>query len=213
MKAVSNPPQFICSPELNFEQKSQCRISCVLDMVNDLPCSYEELRIADYKIAGSKPYCDPWTMERYFGFLQNNGSYALLEERVRECEKACPTTCSKIYYSTTLRGVSRFSKYKLSKMWNSKEKAEEIIGNYGVLTVGLERLDQITFRQYFSQTPEMLVGQLGGLLGLFLGGSLISLFHMVVFCAERVYDQVQKRGIRRKKTDKNSINTDIRQTL
>ncbi len=98
----------------------------------------------------------------------------------------CPESCIQIRFDAIVRGTSKFSLDRLQSIWKDGEKAKDIAENQALLSVVMEKIEELRIRQYFSVTLEMLAGQLGGFLGLFLGGSLISLIHILVYLFQSV---------------------------
>ncbi len=182
-EAVNNPPEYVCKEQTEGYNQPDCIFMCSVDNL-----AIQKRLCRPWFALGRKvavydpefPVCDPW-MFREEGNEISTLSKTEIEAMAEKCLYQCPEPCVHVRWKTHTRRVSKLSKMMLSNLWNSTRKAEEIVENRALLGIFIERLEETRIRQYFSFSLEMLVGQIGGFVGLFLGGSLISIIHVIVF--------------------------------
>ena len=71
-----------------------------------------------------------------------------------------------------------------------EKKTEEIMKNRGILTLQYDKLEYTYIRQFYSMTMMDVVANFGGYMGLFLGGSLLSILHSILYFSEKVFEKI-----------------------
>ncbi len=177
------PQNTFCRKPTNGYKRLDCILACMMKHLGytGQPCRTVNKygrRVGVYD--PTFPVCDPWMLREQIS-VPTSKNPTIGMDALEECTQQCPEPCILIRWEARVLRASKLSKVVLSKLWNSTEKAVEIVENQALLSIYMERLQETRIRQYFSFSLEMLVGQIGGFIGLFLGGSLISIVHVFVF--------------------------------
>ncbi len=170
--SVSNPPKFYCKDDPAYSE-SKCYRECTSrPMIKACNCSMIDLGL------GKRKTCTPC------GLLECNQKPEMLnvtsKSLLAQCEPECPLACQQGRYSITPTHAP-FSRVLLTHQWKNDTRVEELMNHRAVLELVYDKMDYTEVRKFFSMTPRTLLSNFGGVLGLFLGASFISLIHAVVF--------------------------------
>ncbi len=122
--------------------------------------------------------CSPWDLQQ-----SNRFSYNPMG-----CFNACPKECETEEYS--IRSVSSaFDAQAVSGFLGGnigKVELEWFMSTHSIIHVAFEKFGYTEVIQYFPLTLGTLMSNVGGLLGLLLGGSVLTLVHALMFLLQRL---------------------------
>ncbi len=112
------------------------------------------------------------------------------------CINACLAECEMQKYC--IRSVSSaFDALAVSRLLGgnlSKEELESFMSTHSIVHVAFEHFEFTEVIQYFPVTLGTLMSNLGGLLGLLLGGSVLTLVHAFMFLLQRILTAASYRS-------------------
>ncbi len=121
--------------------------------------------------------CSPWDLQ------QTN----TLSVNPVKCFYTCPKECESEKYS--IRSVSSaFDAQAVSRLLGgsiSKVELEWFMSTHSIVHVAFEQFEYTEVIQYFPLTLGTLMSNVGGLLGLLLGGSVLTLVHALMYLMHR----------------------------
>lgn len=132
----------------------------------------------------------PEAICNYFNVLElaNTSAEAIVQaqwknfkSKIKDCHKTCPRKCDRILHEMTLEAATNFNEFRtFDEIGTLKNHSNMTVAAiyvshdaHGILTA--EEVNAMSFTQ--------LVNNVGGTLGLFVGGTLMTMAQLVLFCA------------------------------
>ncbi len=190
--SVNDPPSFICNASSNYSQ-SACFKACN-DASSSTRCTCQ--RFGLHALNKRIPVCSPWDIVHYCPFAASG----------EKCRNMCPAGCTVNKYEVHTTSMD-FDKKVLTKLLGgnrSTENLEWFVENHSVIHVAYTQFEITEITQYFALSAGTLLCNFGGLFGLFLGGSVLTVVHALMF----IIGQVVGRVCGKKNIHKSSSDTD-----
>ncbi len=165
--SVNNPPEFVCNNNQNYTRKSDCTQKC---MKNRLDCFCERFGSSNER---RKPICSPWELSKCTPEKDDTFS---------SCFDTCLEPCHTERLNIRTRTLD-FDPVLLSfkPQFLGNLSLESFMSKRAIIEIAYEKMEYTEIRQFFAMTEVGLVSNMGGIMGLLLGGSMLTLIHFVVF--------------------------------
>ncbi len=181
ISSVNNPPKYVCNSDMKYSFYG-CYIPC---MNKDDKCECEQLDSHLFKTP-DRPVCSPWEAHKCREQSEKNLSLS----RAAECEKKCPQPCTTEKFESKIVQASIDPKmlgvFLRNQQFADIGDAKEYVNSFAMVRVSYEQLEYTEIRQKFAMSITDLMSNFGGLFGLFLGGSVLSVVHALVFVVRHV---------------------------
>ena len=111
------------------------------------------------------------------------------------CAEKCKHPCHYWEYYPTVT-LTKFPSTSILSKWLNRSN----LHNYILLEVFYERLEYTTVKHLYSMSPQQFISNLGGQLGLWVGGSILTLTQIIMFLLERLSEKKENICTRKSKT-------------
>ncbi|XP_055311194.1 sodium channel protein Nach-like isoform X2 [Sitodiplosis mosellana] len=191
---------------------TECTVDTILNKCDCLPFYYPESNMKAY----SKKYrqCSLHDVKclrdnrHVFSSLKPPDNIAALNESSIGMECVCPPTCSELRYEVQSILSRRYPEDKLNTT-TSGDNSEDL-DDSTTLKVHFKDLTCIKYRRDMYMTWDGLFASFGGIFGLCLGGSVISLVELFYFFTLRLYSVVINRGAIKHDSKRVSISNNVK---
>ncbi|XP_072171567.1 acid-sensing ion channel 2-like [Diadema setosum] len=176
------PPYGVCSEHqlkyFDTYSRMKCRLECLTDLV------LKRCRCKPPFMPGRFPVCDPLTYKEC-GYP----AIKMAQHRLNECD--CPVNCETLLYSYSLSS-SKFP----SLFWADilagriKRNGQGLMDrayleeNVCAIDIYFTSMELTTIKQQAAYTPLALLSDIGGAMGLWLGGSLLTIYEVFDLLAD-----------------------------
>jgi len=123
-------------------------------------------------------YCNQLDTPTLPGFLTEK-AIGINAQYAKACEKECPPECDRMTYEGTVKATAEIPTGEEQKSLNNWNKTETLFYIYhdAVISGGI-----ITYNEASSYSFIELVNNIGGTFGLFVGGTVLTLAQLLLFC-------------------------------
>ncbi|XP_071509995.1 acid-sensing ion channel 1B-like [Diadema antillarum] len=178
------PPYGVCGEhELKYfdtYSRTKCQLECQTDLV------LEKCRCKPPFMPGQFPVCDPLTYEECgYPAIEN------VQRRLNECD--CPVNCETLAYSYLLSS-SKFpalfwadilvDKGIVKHSGQGRVDRTFLEDNVCAIDIYFTSMELTTIKQQAAYTPLALLSDIGGAMGLWLGGSLLTIYEVFDLLAD-----------------------------
>ncbi len=132
-----------------------------------------------------KPVCSPWDLQ------PNN-----ITENMVRCLAACPTECEFDKFDVRSTPMA-FDEKAVSELLGgnvSDVELEQYMSTHSIVHMSFDHFEYTEIVQYLPMTLGTLMSNVGGLFGLLLGGSVLTLVHTLIFLLQRLLTAVSWRN-------------------
>ncbi len=132
-----------------------------------------------------KPVCSPWDLQ------PNN-----MAQNTLGCLAVCPADCELDKFDARSIPMA-FDEKAVSGLLGgnlSDIELEQYMSTHSIVHVSFDRFEYTEVVQYFPMTLGTLMSNVGGLFGLLLGGSVLTLVHALIFLLQRLLNAAPCRN-------------------
>lgn len=191
---VNMPPRYRCVEE---EEENYVPEQCIDQCVFDLPqryCNCSHLTSTQHRLAACTPYQLYSCLYKQVELLRNTTVF-------RACRQKCRPPCTYWEYYPTVSyayfpGEAHIDYHGLADM-----------RGHVVLNVFYERLEYPVVKHVPAMSVPQFVANLGGQLGLWVGGSVLTLAQMLIFLGQYSWRALQGKRDKQRKLDEFQANS------